>query len=65
MWDLCGIVGHLFCILPGIVNLGFEVQLFPVVLETATLISKGFVQVCTLTSNGGVFPLAPHTEFLI
>jgi hypothetical protein len=54
------IVGHLLGICPGVVLLGLEVELFPAFWESAKLISKWVVQVCTPTSNGKVFPLL-HT----
>ena len=57
-------------IYPKVVLLGLEVDCFIIFGEIAILISKVAVQICTLISNGGVFPLHPFqhklsTVFLI
>ena len=53
----CGMVGHPLGMCPRVVFLGIEVDWFPIFWEIATLISDLTVQVCTPTSNGGVFLL--------
>jgi hypothetical protein len=54
---LCGMLERSLETCPKEILLVFEGDLFPVFWETAKLISKLVIQVYTLTSNGGVFPL--------
>jgi hypothetical protein len=54
---LCSIVEQLLGTCSEVVKLYLQVELFPIFWETARLISRVVVRVCTTTSKGGVFPL--------